>query len=309
MVKGLDEAGYDVVCLDNFSTGHQDMIGDQRVVKGELGDSGLLQDLFSTFSIRAVMHFAAFSLVGESVEQPLKYYRNNVGQTIELLEAMIRNDVKTFIFSSTAAVYGEPVEVPITEDHPCQPTNPYGSTKITVEHMLESCGRTHGLRYAALRYFNAAGADPSAKIGERHNPETHLIPLVLKVATGKRDHIEVFGTDYPTPDGTCIRDYVHVNDLAKAHLLALEALYEGADSGVYNLGSSTGYSVRDVIDVARKVTGHRIPTMDSERRKGDPAVLVASSEKIKRILGWKPEYEDLNTIIRTAWAWHQKEEK
>jgi UDP-glucose 4-epimerase len=309
MVKDLVEAGHDVVCLDNFSTGHKDLAGNQRVIKGDLGDSKVLEDLFSARNIQAVMHFAAFSLVGESVEQPLKYYRNNVGQTIELLDAMIRHDVKTFIFSSSAAVYGEPLEVPIGENHPCKPTNPYGATKIAVEGLLQSCDHAYGLKYTALRYFNAAGADPSATIGERHDPETHLIPLVLKVATAQRDHINVFGTDYPTPDGTCIRDYVHVNDLTKAHLLALEALYEGEESVVYNLGSSTGYSVKEVVDVARKVTGHAIPAVDSDRRPGDPAVLIASSEKIRQALGWKPQYEDLNNIIQTAWAWHRKEAK
>ena len=309
MVKDLVEAGHDVVCLDNFSTGHKDLTGNQRVIKGDLGDSKVLGDLFSAYKIHAVMHFAAFSLVGESVEDPLKYYRNNVRQTIELLDAMIRNEVKTFIFSSSAAVYGEPLEVPIVEDHPCKPTNPYGATKIAIELLLESCGHAYGLKYAALRYFNAAGADPSATIGERHDPESHLIPLILKVATAQRDHIKVFGTDYPTPDGTCIRDYVHVNDLTKAHLLALEALYEGAENEVYNLGSSTGYSVREVVNVARKVTGHAIPAVDSERRHGDPAVLIASSEKIRQDLGWKPKYEDLTNIVQTAWAWHQKEAK
>ena len=309
MVKDLVEAGHDVVCLDNFSTGHKDLTGNQRVIQGDLGDSKVLGDLFSAYKIHAVMHFAAFSLVGESVEDPLKYYHNNIGQTIELLDVMIRNEVKTFIFSSSAAVYGEPLEVPIVEDHPCKPTNPYGATKIALEHLLESCGHAYGLKYAALRYFNAAGADPSATIGERHDPESHLIPLVLKVATAQRDHIKVFGTDYPTPDGTCIRDYVHVNDLTKAHLLALEALYEGAENEVYNLGSSTGYSVREVVDVARKVTGHAIPAVDSERRHGDPAVLIASSEKIRQDLGWKPKYEDLTNIVQTAWAWHQKEAK
>lgn len=309
MVKELVDAGYDVVCLDNFSTGHKDMTGEQRVIKGDLGDKEVLQNLFSTYKIHAVMHFAAFSLVGESVEQPLKYYRNNIGQTTELLNEMIRNNVNNFIFSSSAAVYGEPSEVPLSEDHPCKPTNPYGATKIAVEHLLESCSQAYGLKYTALRYFNAAGADPSAAIGERHDPETHLIPLVLKVATGQRELIKVFGTDYPTPDGTCIRDYVHVCDLTNAHLLALEALHEGAESMVYNLGSSTGYSVKEVIDVARKVTGHVIPAVDSERRQGDPAVLIASSEKIKRALGWIPRYDDLTDIIQTAWAWHQKEAK
>jgi UDP-glucose 4-epimerase len=220
---------------------------------------------------------------------------------------MVRHGVKRFIFSSTAAVYGEPVKVPITEDHPCSPTNPYGASKIAVERMLQDCDAAYGLKHISLRYFNAAGADESGKIGEKHNPETHLIPLTLEVAAGKRENIQIFGTNYPTADGTCIRDYIHVSDLTQAHLLALEALLKGDESAVFNLGNSKGSSVNEVIELARKVTGQPIPAVEADARPGDPAVLVASSDKIKRELGWQPRYEDLETIIKTAWKWHQKQ--
>jgi UDP-glucose 4-epimerase len=252
------------------------------------------------------MHFAAYSLVGESVANPLKYYRNNVAQTVELLDAMVRHSIDYFIFSSTAAVYGEPRKTPIKEDHPCNPTNPYGATKIAVENMLKDCDAAYGIKFVALRYFNAAGADPSGKLGERHDPETHLIPSILKVAAGERQHVKIFGDNYPTPDGTCLRDYIHVNDLTQAHMLALEALFEGKESAVYNLGNSKGYSVLEVINAARKVTGHSITAVSAEPRPGDPAMLVASSEKIRSELGWQPSLEDLETIIKTAWLWHQK---
>jgi UDP-glucose 4-epimerase len=255
------------------------------------------------------MHFAAFALVGESVEQPLKYYQNNVSATTGLLSAMVRHDVKRFIFSSTAAVYGEPVEIPITEDHPKNPTNPYGASKIAVEQMLKDCDSAYGLKTISLRYFNASGAHESGQIGEKHQPETHLIPLILKVATNENKNIMIFGTDYPTLDGTCVRDYIHVSDLAQAHLLSLNALMAEGESAVYNLGNSRGYSVREVIELARKMTGHPIPVVETDRRPGDPATLIASSDKIKRELGWKPQYEDLEKIIQTAWRWHQKEAK
>jgi len=253
------------------------------------------------------MHFAAYSLVGESCEKPLDYYRNNVAKTTCLLEAMIRHQVKRFIFSSSAAVYGEPLDVPIVEDHPCNPINPYGSSKRAVENLLEYCDRAYGLKYVSLRYFNAAGADPSGEIGERHAPETHLIPLVLTAALGLRDGVEIFGVDYPTPDGACLRDYVHVNDLSSAHLLAFDALMSGAVSAVYNLGNSRGYSVREVIEAAKKATGRPIRVVESGRRPGDPAVLIAGADRIRRELGWKPRCEDLERIIETAWKWHQKE--
>jgi UDP-glucose 4-epimerase len=307
MVKDLLDTGYDVVTLDDLSTGHRELVVGGEFIKGGLGDAVLLDKLFSTHKISAVMHFAAFSLVGESMEQPLKYYRNNMAATAELLDSMIRHNVKRFIFSSTAAVYGEPVDLPITENHPCNPTNPYGESKIAVERMLKDCDVAYGLKYISLRYFNAAGADKSGKIGERHRNETHLIPLILEVATGRRENIKIFGADYPTPDGTCIRDYIHVNDLTGAHLLALNSLLSGEDSAVYNLGNNRGYSVREVIEMARKVTGKPIPAIEADKRPGDPAVLIASSDKIKKKLGWKPDVEDLETIIQTAWRWHQKE--
>jgi len=307
MVKDLLDAGYHVITLDDLSTGHRELLPGGEFIEGGLGDTVLLDKLFSTHKISAVMHFAAFSLVGESVEKPLKYYRNNMAATAELLDSMIRHSVKRFIFSSTAAVYGEPVDIPITESHPCNPTNPYGESKTAVERMLKDCDSAYGLKYISLRYFNAAGADKSGKIGERHRNETHLIPLVLEVAAGRRENIKIFGTNYPTPDGTCIRDYIHVSDLSGAHLLALNSLLSGGDSAVYNLGNNRGYSVREVIELARKVTGRPIPAIEADKRPGDPATLIASSDKIKKKLGWKPEYEDLETIIKTAWKWHQRE--
>ncbi|BBO86887.1 UDP-glucose 4-epimerase GalE [Desulfosarcina ovata] len=307
MVRQLVEAKWNVVILDNLSTGSRQLVHGGQLVQGRLGDVGLLDQLFSDHDVAAVMHFAAFSQVGESVDQPLKYYRNNLAETINLLDAMVRHRVLRFIFSSTAAVYGEPEAIPITENHPRQPTNPYGNTKLAVERMLADCDAAFGLKYAALRYFNAAGADPSGEIGEMHDPETHLIPIVLKAASGHINNIQVFGTDYPTTDGTCIRDYVHVNDLAQAHLLALNALFDGGASAVYNLGSSSGYSVKEVIRIAERVTGKKIPVVEGPRRLGDPAVLVASSEKIKNRLGWVPVYDDLEKIIRTAWNWHLKQ--
>lgn len=306
MVKDLLHAGYEVVTLDDLSTGYREMLTGGTFVEGSLGDPGVINTVFSDHQIAAVMHFAAFSQVGESMEKPLKYYRNNLAATTILLSAMVRHGVKRFIFSSTAAVYGEPVKVPITEDHPCNPTNPYGATKVAVERMLRDCDAAYGLKHISLRYFNAAGADESGTIGEKHNPETHLIPLVLEVAAGEREDIKVFGTNYPTADGTCIRDYIHVSDLAQAHLLALEYLLKGDESAVYNLGNSRGSSVNEVIELARKVTGQQIPSVEADARPGDPAVLVASSDKIRRELGWRPRYEDLETIINTAWKWHKK---
>jgi len=307
MVKDLLDAGHDVITLDDLSTGHRDLLPGGTFVKGDLGDKDILNQLFSTHNISAVMHFAAFSLVGESVENPLKYYRNNLAATTVLLSEMVRHRVKRFIFSSTAAVYGEPLEIPITENHPSNPTNPYGATKIAVERMLHDCDSSYGLKYISLRYFNASGADESGTIGERHTQETHLIPLILKVATGEREDVRILGTDYPTPDGTCIRDYIHVSDLTRAHLLALQELLSGGESAVYNLGNNQGYSVREVVELAKKVTGKKIPVIEADRRPGDPAILIASSEKIKASLGWKPKFENLETIIKTAWVWHQNE--
>ncbi|MBU0481310.1 MAG: UDP-glucose 4-epimerase GalE [Proteobacteria bacterium] len=306
MVEELLGQGHRVVILDDLSTGFRESYCGGKLITGCLGDPGVLDSVFGYNRIDAVMHFAAFSLVGESVTDPLKYYKNNIAKTIELLSAMKKFGVNRFIFSSTAAVYGEPLATPITEEHPCLPTNPYGTTKLTIEQLLRDCAAAFDFRYIALRYFNAAGAHPSGQIGERHNPESHLIPLVLKVATGEREAISIYGTDYPTPDGTCVRDYIHVNDLTRAHLLALTRLLAGGDSGCFNLGNSKGYSVREVIEIARKVTGHSIPVIAAARRSGDPSILVAGSDKIRRVLGWKPQFEDLETIIQTAWRWHHR---
>jgi UDP-glucose 4-epimerase len=304
MVKELIAQHYDVIVLDNLSTGHRRLVSGGRFIHGDLGDAALLDRLFTEHRIDAVMHFAAFSLVGESVQAPLKYYRNNLARTIGLIEAMVRHDVLTFVFSSTAAVYGEPDSTPIPENHPCRPTNPYGASKLSVERLLRDCDAAYGLKSICLRYFNAAGADETGRIGEMHDPETHLIPLVLKAALAKRP-VRIFGTDYKTPDGTCLRDYVHVTDLARAHLLALDILMDGGDSQVYNLGNSVGHSVRQVIDMAAKVTGKTIDIVEEKRRPGDPAILVADASKIKERLKWHPRYEKLETIIQTAWNWHR----
>ena len=307
MVLDLLRAGYPVITLDNLSRGHRELVPGGDFVQGDLGNPADLDAVFRRYPVAAVMHFAAWSLVGESVEKPLAYYRNNVADTITLLETMQRHGIRRFIFSSTAAVYGEPRQTPITEAHPCAPTNPYGATKLAVERLLSDVGAAAGMSFSILRYFNAAGADAAGAIGERHRPETHLIPLVLQVATGERDAISIFGEDYPTPDGTCLRDYIHVSDLTQAHLLALEALLEDGGNTTYNLGNSTGYSVRQVIDTAREITGHPIPALAAARRAGDPAILIADSGRIRAELGWKPRYERLDDIIRTAWDWHRKE--
>ena len=305
MVKALLEAGHAVVTLDNLSKGNRDLLPGGEFFQGDIGDTEVLERVFTARRFDAVMHFAAFIEVGESVQAPLNYYRNNVGATVNLLEAMVRHKVGKFIFSSSAAVYGEPETTPIDEAHPCRPTNPYGQTKLMVEKILADCDTAHGLRFMALRYFNAAGADATAAIGERHDPESHLIPLVLQVATGQRETIAIFGSDHPTPDGTCVRDYVHVHDLAAAHLLALEALQDGAPSAAYNLGNSNGLSVREVIETARRITGHPIPAVEGDRRPGDPAFLVAASDKARQELGWDPQYETLDVIVESAWKWHQ----
>ena len=255
-------------------------------------------------NIDAVIHFAANSLVGESMINPLKYYDNNLCGTKVLLESLVAHNIKNIVFSSTAATYGEPKHTPILEDDPTNPTNCYGETKKAMERMFYWTQQAHGLKYVSLRYFNACGAHISGKIGEAHNPETHLIPIILQAANGKRDHISIFGTDYNTPDGTCIRDYIHVTDLAQAHILAVEYLLNGGESNIFNLGNGVGFSVREVIETAKKVTGKEIKVIEEERRAGDPAILIASSDKAKNILGWKPEYDDLSTIIETAWKWH-----
>lgn len=309
MVQALLEAGHQPVILDDLTKGHRELVPGGEFVPGSCGDRALLDRIFAGKPIDAVMHFAAYSLVGESVQRPIDYWANNVGSTATLLQAMLAHGVKRFVFSSTAAVYGEPERIPIDENAVVRPTNPYGASKAAVERMLEEAHAANGLAYVVLRYFNASGAHPDGHIGERHRPETHLIPLVLEVATGRRPHISVFGTDYPTKDGTCLRDYVHVCDLAQAHLLALDALAKGRTKGVFNLGSSRGYTVREVIETARKVTGHAIPVVEGARRPGDPAVLVATSDRARDELGWRPRFEALETIVETAWKWAQRESR
>jgi UDP-glucose 4-epimerase len=288
--------------------GHRDIAETLKVelIVGDTNDRALLDNLFASRPIDAVMHFAAYAYVGESVTQPDKYYRNNVTGTLTLLEAMVAASVKKFVFSSTCATYGVPEVVPIPENHPQNPINPYGMTKLMVEHMLSDFDPAYDFKSVSFRYFNAAGADPEGRLGEDHNPETHLIPLVLMTALGKQDAISILGTDYPTPDGTCIRDYIHVTDLAQAHVLGLEYLLKGGDSQVFNLGNGSGFSVREVIETARQITGKDIPAIERDRRPGDPPALVGSGEKARTMLGWSPQYADLEQILTHAWAWHQK---
>lgn len=305
----LVEQGYKCVVLDNLSRGHREAVGQVPLVVGDLADSAVLDKVFQEYPIEAVLHFAASSLVGESCENPILYYENNLGTTVNLLKAMARHGVKNIVFSSSAAVYGEPEHVPITEDSPCRPTNPYGETKLAMERLMHWCEGAYGIRHISLRYFNAAGAALDNGIGEDHTPETHLVPLVLAAALGERESITIYGEDYPTADGTCIRDYVHVWDLAQAHLLALRRLLAGAQSAIYNLGSEHGMSVREIIDAARAVTGVDFQVVVGERRAGDPAVLVASREKAMRELGWEPRYSDVKTILSTAWEWHKSHPK
>ncbi len=305
MVKFLARAGYRVVVLDNLSTGHADAVRYGELIVGDMADTALLDRLFHSHRFDAVMHFAAFSLVGESVDDPGKYYRNNVANTLNLLDAMVRHQVRHFVFSSTAATFGEPRSDRIDESHPQNPINPYGRSKLMVEHLLADYDAAYGLKSVCLRYFNAAGADPEGELGERHNPETHLIPLVLQAASGRRSHIHVFGTDYDTPDGSCLRDYIHVQDLCSAHLLALEWLQEHQQSKQFNLGNGDGYSVLNVIETARKVTGQEIPVLIKDRRAGDPARLVADATLAKQQLSWKPDYSDLADMIAHAWNWEQ----
>lgn len=301
-VVALRDAGHDVLIYDNFSTGHHFLLK-APFVEGDISDAVKLDNLFNHERIDAVMHFAAHSLVGESAANPAKYYRNNVGHGLVLLERMVENGVKKIVFSSTAAVYGEPRTIPIAEQAEKNPTNTYGETKLTFEQILARFDQAYGLKYVSLRYFNAAGAHPMEHIGEAHNPETHLIPLVLQVVAGERECIQIYGNDYPTPDGTCIRDYIHVCDLADAHVLAIEALGQEQGSAVFNLGNGNGYSVKEIIQAAIKVTGREIPIRIGPRREGDPAILVASSQKIQARLRWRPVYTNIEEIIRTAWVW------
>ena len=304
MVALLVKRGYEVVVADNLRTGHwQAVKGARKMYVGDLRDGAFLHQIFTENKIDGVINFAAFSLVGESVTNPLKYYGNNVEGAVSLLSAMQAHGVDKIVFSSTAAAYGEPEKQPIEEGDRTEPTNPYGATKLAIENMLKWCDCAYNIRYVALRYFNAAGSDTEAGIGEDHNPESHLIPLVMKTALGQRDHIGIFGEDYPTPDGTCVRDYIHVKDLAEAHLLALEYLEQGGSSDVFNLGNGAGYSVREIIETARRITGKEIKAVVEPRRGGDPSVLIASNKKAAEVLGWKPVL-GLDQIISDAWAWH-----
>lgn len=304
-VYALIEAGHSVVIADNLLTGFKQAVHPEaKFYQGDIRNIDFLNDLFSREKIDAVIHFAACSLVGESVTQPLKYYDNNLCGTKVLLEAMVKNGVDKIVFSSTAATYGEPKRVPILEDDPTVPTNPYGETKLSMEKMFKWVGAAHGIRYVSLRYFNACGAHESGCIGEAHNPESHLIPLILQVPNGKREFISVFGDDYPTKDGTCVRDYIHVTDLAQAHILAAQYLENGGESDIFNLGNGVGFTVKEVIDVACRVTGHPIPAKIVPRRAGDPAQLIASSDKARNVLGWNPTHDSLEEIIASAWKWH-----
>ena len=304
-VKRLIEHGEDVVVADSLLTGHIEAVDKKaRFYKGDIRDGEFLDMLFTKEKIDGVIHFAASSQVGESMIKPLKYYDNNLYGTMKLLEKMVEHNIKNIVFSSTAATYGEPKNIPILESDPTIPTNTYGETKLSMEKMMNWVGKAHDLHYVALRYFNAAGASLDSTIGEAHFPETHLIPIILQVALGQRDAISIFGDDYPTKDGTCVRDYIHVTDLADAHILALKYLMNGGKSDVFNLGNGVGFTVKEVIETARKVTGKPIKAVEEERRAGDPAVLIASSEKAKNILGWKPEHADLEEIIASAWKWH-----
>lgn len=304
-VYELVDAGYEVIVIDNLLTGFKEAVHPQaKFYEGDIRDKIFLDNILSKEKIDGVIHFAASSQVGESMKNPLKYYNNNLCGTEVLLESMVEHGIDKIVFSSTAATYGEPESIPILETARTLPTNCYGETKLSMEKMFKWISKAHNLRYVSLRYFNACGAHPNGKIGEAHNPETHLIPLVLQVPNGKREYISVFGNDYDTKDGTCVRDYIHVNDLAQAHILAMEYLSKGGESNIFNLGNGVGFTVKEVIETARKVTNHTIPIREEERRAGDPSVLIASSEKARKVLGWKPQYADLETIISTAWKWH-----
>lgn len=305
-VYELIKRGEDVVVVDNLETGHKEAVHEKaKFYKGDIRDFNFLDKVFKENDIEGVIHFAANSLVGESMNIPLTYFNNNVHGTEVLLKAMVENKIDKIIFSSTAAVYGEPESLPIKETDKTNPTNTYGETKLTMEKMMKWVNKAHGVRYIALRYFNVAGANESGLIGEDHNPETHLIPLILQVPLGKRDKILIFGEDYPTKDGTCLRDYIHVDDLIDAHLLAFDRLRKGHDSDIFNLGNGTGFTVKEMIEAARRVTNHEIQAEVAKRRAGDPAVLVASSEKAKNVLGWEPKYTSIEDIIRTAWNFHK----
>ena len=305
-VRQLIDKGEEVIIVDNLETGHEDAIHPKaKFYKVDIRDEKSLNKVFEENDIDVVVHFAANSLVGESMTNPLKYFNNNVHGTEVLLKVMLAHDVNKIVFSSTAATYGEPKNIPILESDETNPTNAYGETKLCMEKMMKWADKAHGVKYISLRYFNVAGAHVSGEIGEDHNPETHLIPLILQVPLGKREFISIFGDDYETHDGTCIRDYIHVTDLADAHILAVHKLREGSESNIYNLGSGNGFTVKEMIEAARKVTEHEIPAKVCERRAGDPAKLVASSEKARRELGWNPKYENVEDMISSAWNWHK----
>ena len=305
-VSELVDAGEEVVIVDSLETGHIEAVNPKaKFYQGDIRDKKFMDSVFEQEKIDAVIHFAANSLVGESMTNPLKYYDNNLYGTKVLLDSMIEHDVKKIVFSSTAATYGEPESIPILETDKTEPTNPYGETKLSMEKMMKWTDVAHGLKYVALRYFNACGAHESGEIGEAHNPETHLIPLILQVPNGQREAINMFGDDYDTKDGTCVRDYIHVTDLAQAHILAVKYLMDGNESNTFNLGNGVGFTVKEVVETARKVTGHPIPAVVSPRRGGDPAKLIASSEKARTVLGWNPQHADLEEIIASAWKWHK----
>ena len=306
--KELNKNGYETVVFDNLIYGHSEAVRWGTFIEGDLSNTEDIEKVFSTYDIEAVFHFAAYAYVGESVNEPEKYYYNNVVNTLNLLKVMRKHNCKKIIFSSTCATYGEPEKVPITEDMPQNPINPYGMTKLTVERIFKDYKKAYGLQFAVLRYFNAAGADPDGEIGESHDPETHIIPLVLDAASGKRADIKVFGTDYDTPDGSCIRDYIHVTDLADAHLRALHYLENGGEGDFFNLGNTIGTSVLEIVDSVKRVTGKDFKVILSDRRAGDPAKLVGSSEKARRVLGWEPKYADIDTIVKNAWEWHENAE-
>ena len=307
MVKMLLGAGHEVITLDNLSSGHRDAVLGGTFVEGDLADTQGLHQVFEQYQPEAVMHFASYIQVGESVRKPDIYYRNNVTNTLNLLDVMLKFEVKKFIFSSTAAVFGEPDYVPIDEAHPNRPLNPYGRSKWMIEHVLADYDKAFDLRSVCLRYFNAAGADPEGQLGERHDPETHLIPLILQAASGRRENIQVFGRDYDTPDGTCIRDYIHIVDLCSAHLAALEYLTKGGSSDRFNLGNGSGFSVQEVIDAVQKVSGKQVTVINGPRREGDPARLVADAKRARSILAWQPTYTALDTIVSHAWQWERKQ--
>ena len=305
-VKELLNNGYEVLIADNLQTGHKECVPDcVKFYEGDIRDKNFLDKLFEAEKIDAVVHFAANALVGESMVDPLKYYDNNVYGTLELLKSMVEHKIGKIVFSSSSAVYGEPKNLPIPETDPTEPTNTYGESKLAMEKMIKWVSKIHGLKYVALRYFNACGASPDGEIGEHHAPETHIMPLVIQTALGQRDSVSILGSDYPTKDGTCVRDYIHVVDLARAHVLALEYLNKGNESDVFNLGNGSGYSVKEIIDAVKRVSGEDFKVKTEPRRPGDPARLVASSEKAEKILGWAPDFKNLDEIIKTAWNWHK----